>query len=91
LAFKGVAPPDVRVACELGFGQGVSLNIHAAAPTVDWWGTDFNPQQVANAQRLSQAAGSRAQLCDDSFAEFCQRDDLPSFDFIGVHGIWSWV
>ena len=27
----GLAPPDVKTACELGFGQGVSINIHAAA------------------------------------------------------------
>lgn len=91
LLLKGWAPPDVREACELGFGQGVSLNIHAAASTVAWWGTDFNPMQVANAQRLSYAAGSRVRLFDDSFAQFCQRDDLPMFDFIGLHGIWSWV
>lgn len=91
LLLKGWAPPDVREACELGFGQGVSLNIHAAASTVAWWGTDFNPMQVANAQRLSHAAGSRVRLFDDSFAQFCQRDDLPMFDFIGLHGIWSWV
>jgi len=91
LLLKGWAPPDVREACELGFGQGISINIHAAASTVAWWGTDFNPMHVANALRLSQAAGGRARLFDDSFAEFCQRDDLPMFDFIGLHGIWSWV
>lgn len=91
LLLKGWAPPDVREACELGFGQGLSVNIHAAASTVAWWGTDFNPAQVAHAQRLAQAGGGRARLFDDSFAEFGQRDGVPMFDFIGLHGIWSWV
>ena len=27
---------------ELGFGQGLTLNLHAAANLGDWWGTDFN-------------------------------------------------
>ena len=28
---------------------------------------------------------------DQAFGEFCSRTDLPDFDFIGLHGIWSWV
>ena len=40
-----VACPEVRSACELGFGQGLSVNIHAAASTVQWYGTDFMPEQ----------------------------------------------
>ena len=27
----GLAPPRARTACELGFGQGMSANLHAAA------------------------------------------------------------
>ena len=87
----GLAPPTIATACELGFGQGVSVNLHAAASDVRWYGTDFNPSHAAHAQSLSQAAGSDARLFDQSFAEFCSRADLPDFDFIGLHGIWSWV
>ena len=32
----GIKPPEINVACELGIGQGVSLNIHAAASEVEW-------------------------------------------------------
>jgi len=35
--------------------------------------------------------GSGAQLFDQSFAEFCARTDLPDFDYIALHGIWSWI
>ena len=33
LAFlkAGLVAPNIRTACELGFGQGISTNIHAAA------------------------------------------------------------
>lgn len=87
----GFAVPQFKTACELGFGQGVSINIHAAASETEWWGTDFNPSQTAFARYMAQASGANIQLCNDSFAEFCLRDDLPMFDFIGIHGIWSWI
>jgi len=88
----GFAPPSATgAACELGFGFGVSANLHAAASGSVWWGCDFNPTQARFAQELAQASGARAELFDASFADFCQRDDLPEFDFIGLHGIWSWV
>jgi len=81
-------------ACELGMGQGVSVNVHAAASGNTWYGTDFNPSQTAFAQELAGVSGVDAQgtrLFDEAFADFCQRTDLPDFSFIGVHGIWSWI
>lgn len=93
LAFlnAGLAFPEVGSACELGFGQGVSANVHAAASVIRWWGTDFNPTQAALAQEMGAASGSSVNLTDQSFTEFCDRSDLPDFDFIGLHGIWSWI
>lgn len=88
----GYALPNIRNACELGFGQGVSVNIHAAAEGgIKWYGNDFLPSQAAFAQGLVAEAGSDAHLTDESFAEFFARDDLPDFDFIALHGIWSWI
>ncbi|WP_058615539.1 class I SAM-dependent methyltransferase [Tepidimonas taiwanensis] len=91
LVNAGMVPPEVVTACELGFGQGLSINLHAAASPIQWVGTDFNPAQAGFAQQLAVAAGSGAKLYDDAFAEFAQRSDLPDFDFIGLHGIWSWI
>ena len=65
--------------------------MHAAASTTRWWGTDFNPSQAGFAQELARASGAGAELFDDSFAEFCSRDDVPPMDYIGLHGIWSWI
>ncbi|MPQ71726.1 MULTISPECIES: class I SAM-dependent methyltransferase [unclassified Pseudomonas] len=77
--------------CELGFGQGVSVNIHAAANPGSYVGTDFHPAQAAHASALAASCGSNAQLHDDSFEQLLARDDLPQFDSISLHGIWTWV
>lgn len=91
LNYAGLIAPDTMTACELGFGQGVATNIHAAASGTQWWGTDFNPSQAAFAQELAGVSGAPAKLYDEAFAAFCNRPDLPDFDFIGLHGIWSWI
>jgi len=91
LLVSGLAASEPSVACELGFGQGLTVNIHAATSSLEWWGTDFNPVQAGFARQLTNLAGSGAKLFDQSFAEFCSRPDLPDFDIIGLHGIWSWI
>lgn len=97
LLSAGWAPPADLAdgpACELGIGQGISVNVHAAASGNAWYGTDFNPSQAAFAQELAGISGATAQgtrLYDEAFADFCQRTDLPDFSFIGLHGIWSWI
>ncbi|MEQ1576867.1 MAG: methyltransferase regulatory domain-containing protein [Hyphomicrobium sp.] len=91
LLAAGIAPPQPVTACELGFGQGLSLNLHAAASGVQWFGTDFNPSQAAFAQHLAKASGAKLSVFDEAFEQFCLRSDLPDFDYIGVHGIWSWI
>jgi hypothetical protein len=30
-------------------------------------------------------------LLDDSFAELSERRDLPDFDIIALHGVWTWI
>jgi SAM-dependent methyltransferase len=93
LAFlnAGLAFPEFGAACELGFGQGLSANLHAAASVTEWHGTDFNPSQAGFARELAQVAGAGAKLHDEAFADFSNRPDLPDFDYIGLHGIWSWI
>ncbi|WP_192560493.1 class I SAM-dependent methyltransferase [Pseudomonas allokribbensis] len=77
--------------CELGFGQGVSINIHAAGNPGGYVGTDFHPGQAAHAIALATDWGSDARLYDDSFEQLLARHDLPQFDSISLHGIWTWV
>jgi SAM-dependent methyltransferase len=89
----GFAPPTAGPLryLELGYGQGLSINIHAAAITGEFWGTDFIPSQAAHAQSLAEASRSGAVLLDNSFSELADRSDLPEFDVIALHGTWSWV
>lgn len=76
---------------ELGFGQGLSLNMHAATQEGSFWGTDFNPAHAAHARELAAVTGSDVHVFDDSFAELAARPDLPEFDMIAMHGVWSWI
>lgn len=87
----GFAPPQVRVACEIGFAHGISANIHAAASNVQWWGTEADPERAAFAQQAIAASQSDVRLSNEALHEFCARPDLPDFDAVGLNGIFSWI
>src|SRR5512135_3090175 len=93
LLLKSYEPPSrgqMRY-LELGYGQGLSANIHAAAVPGQFFGTDFNPAHAANAQSLARVSEAPVRFFDDSFSELLENNDLPTFDYIALHGIWSWV
>ena len=80
--------------CELGCGQGFSLALLAAAnPGMEFVGIDFNPAQIANARRFAAAAGlGNVRFLERSFADALDpADALPEFDYVVLHGIYSWV
>lgn len=76
---------------EFGFGHGLSLSIHAAVCDGEFWGVDFNPNFAVMADQLAQASEVDLKICNSSFKEFSERKDLPDFDIIVMHGVWSWV
>jgi predicted O-methyltransferase YrrM/methyltransferase-like protein len=78
--------------CELGCGRGYSANLLAAAyPQAQFYANDFNPSHVIEAKTLAEAAGTRnLHFFDDSFEDFINQE-LPNFDFIVLHGIYSWI
>ena len=76
--------------CELGFGQGVSINVHAASNIGTFYGTDFNPAHAAHANLMAEQSGAVHHFSDASFDELLEYD-LPQFDSISLHGIWSWI
>ena len=87
------APPlDQFAYCELGYGQGAGLALLAAAnPQGDFWGTDFNPAHTAGANKLATECGlQNLHVFDDSFEQFVERE-MPQFDYITLHGVYSWV
>lgn len=94
LANVGILPPSTQGEfnyCELGFGQGVTLNVLGCAyPHGSFSGNDFNPEHVRFARTMQAASRSDVLTFEDSFEALCSRE-LPEFDFIVAHGVWSWV
>lgn len=95
---QGVRPPptgDGATYCELGCGQGLGTIIVAAThPQMRVWGFDFNPAHISNAQRLAAEAGlDNVTFADHSFEQLLAlpAGTLPSFDYITLHGIYSWI
>jgi SAM-dependent methyltransferase len=79
--------------CELGCGQGFSANLIAAAnPHIQVYANDFNPTHIAGARALAAESGSsNVHFSDASFAEYLDAPELPAFDIIVIHGIFSWI
>lgn len=98
LMLQGAALPDTGDQpfryLELGYGFGLGTNIHAAAEGGDFWGADFMAEHAGFASRFAEAAGTGAHMLNKSFEEMdamSKAGELPQFDMITLHGIWTWV
>jgi SAM-dependent methyltransferase len=80
------------VYCELGCGQGLTINLMAARdPGGRYYGLDYSPNQVAYARDFAKAGGiTNAAFLEESFEDLSTLD-IPDCDVIVMHGIWSWV
>lgn len=93
----GVEPVDLDrpfTYFELGCGHGYTSTVMAAAhPRGKFYANDFMPSHIANAQRLVDMAGlTNLHLLENSFEELALGQvDLPTFDFITLHGVYAWV
>lgn len=92
----GIAPPERGADfawCELGCGQGLTANLLAAAhPQARFHGIDFLGVHVAAARELAEAAGlTNIRFDEADFAEAAGDDRLGRFDYVVVHGVYSWV
>lgn len=78
--------------CDLGCGAGLTLCVLADCyPQAEFHGVDINPTHIAAAQSLAKRAG----LANVHFHEGTLSDlsvlKLPSFDFVALSGIYSWL
>lgn len=78
--------------CDLGCGQALTSNMFAACHQEgDFHAIDFNHSHIEGAKKLAQKAG----LTNTTFweAKFSDMPELPlpDFDFIVLHGVYSWV
>jgi SAM-dependent methyltransferase len=78
--------------CDLGCGQGESVNLFAAChPEGEFHGIDFNAAHIEGARALArQAELDNITFWEASFADLGALG-LPDFDFVVLHGIFSWV
>ena len=91
----GVEPPTREMGfawCDLGCGQGVTAAILAAThPRGRFCGIDAMPVHIDHARRLAGEAGiANAHFHLIDFAAAIDLD-LPLFDYIVAHGVYSWV
>jgi len=93
-ALNGVRPPRTTERfryLELGCGLGRSLTTLAAAcPTGEFVGVDVNPEHTAAVARdISAGTLDNARVITGDFGHL--PEDLGTFDFIALHGVYSWV
>jgi SAM-dependent methyltransferase len=91
----GVDPParaNGFAWCDLGCGQGVTAAILAAThPRGTFHGIDMMPVHVEHARRLAaEATIANVRFHPVDFATAAGLD-LPPFDYLVAHGVYSWV
>jgi SAM-dependent methyltransferase len=91
----GFDPPvrdDAFAWCELGCGHGVTPAFLAAAhPRSRFHGIDLMPEHIAFAENLCRDAGiTNAAFHPLDFAA-AAKCDLPRFDMIVAHGVYTWI
>jgi hypothetical protein len=92
---NGYTAPDISgefTYCELGCGRGVtSLALAASHRRGKFVACDINPAHVRGAAELARTAGvDNVAFMERSFGAMLS-EDVPGFDFITLHGIYSWV
>jgi SAM-dependent methyltransferase len=96
VALVGRVEPPARKAgfawCDLGCGQGVTANILAAThPGGIFHGIDAMPSHIEHARRLAAEAASANVCFHCVYFTAAAELDLPLFDYIVAHGVYSWV
>jgi len=78
--------------CEIGCGCGETAALLAASnPSGQFYGIDLSPSHIEQARALASAGGlSNLQLIAADITHL-DRGSLPDFDFITLHGLYSWV
>jgi len=100
LAWRGQQPPrrdgeQTFRYLELGSGQGFGLCLLAAAnPLGEFVGIDFSPEHTAHARQLARELGlTNIRFDEGDFATLgaAWPSDYGTFEYVALHGIYSWV
>jgi len=92
---KGLRRPDFNAPftyCDLGCGNAVSAYTLAACfPQGEFYGVDINPLHINNAQHIKDTSGLKNLELIEAGFENLLKQDLPQFDYIALHGVYTWV
>jgi hypothetical protein len=92
---NGFAPPPRGgpfAWCELGCGLGLSAIIVAAGnPGGVFHGIDTLPGHISAAREAAEGAGVRNIVFHESDFAAALDQDLPRFQYIVAHGVYSWI
>ncbi|WP_209425461.1 class I SAM-dependent methyltransferase [Pararhodobacter sp. SW119] len=81
--------------CDIGCGLASTISALAAAnPVAQFWGIDLMPAHIARAEAFRTAAGiDNLTLVEADVVALAHAPgaDLPRFDYIALHGLFSWV
>ncbi|MCB1458247.1 MAG: methyltransferase domain-containing protein [Nitratireductor sp.] len=90
--FADFLPGKAFKYCELGCGNGLTAIVLAALyPDCEFVGIDLNPEHIENAAALASRCGlSNTRFIQADFVE-AMNMDLPQFDYVTIHGVYSWV
>ncbi|GIZ51213.1 class I SAM-dependent methyltransferase [Noviherbaspirillum aridicola] len=93
--YEAVAADRPFTYMELGCGRGLTASVLAATnPHGRFYGVDFNPAHIAGGRTLAGTAKlDNLTLIEAGFEDLARGKiaDLPMFDFITLHGVYSWV
>ncbi len=93
-ALNGFAPPPSRDFdyLELGAGHGfTTVTLAAAYPRARFVGVDLNPDHIASADRAASAGDvHNVKFVQGDFEELADAP-LGNFDYVGAHGVLSWI
>ena len=67
------------------------MNFHAANKNIEWSGNDFMPEHVLFARKFAETVNINVDLSDQNFVEVSENFRNVKFDYICLHGVWSWI
>lgn len=92
---NGYSPRNLAVEfsyCELGCGKGVTSIVLASTHSrARFFACDLNPAHIRGARGMAESGEVRNVTFFERGFEEMGRESLPAFDFITLHGVWSWV
>lgn len=96
LAHGATAPDPARFAyLDLGCGTGLGTALYAALhPQARFVGIDASAAHIAQARSFAKSLDiDNVEFIEGTFQDMLARPpaDLPLFDFVVVHGVYSWV